>query len=189
AALPVEKNENIKAGQPIVVVNCGQRLEVEVAVPESLIIAIQTGQPTTVTFDALPKQSFAATITEVGVASSQATTTFPVIVRLQDSTPEIRPGMTAEVSFQFATQDSTLVVPSAAVHEDRQGRFVFVVEPLENKELAIVHRRAVEVGALTENGLEILSGLQVGEQVVTAGISQLQEGLKVRLLPEKPYNS
>jgi multidrug efflux pump subunit AcrA (membrane-fusion protein) len=47
---------------------------------------------------------------------------------------------------------------------------------------ATVHKRIVSVGELTGGGFEITEGLEDGEMVVTAGISKLTEGLRVKLL-------
>ena len=74
------------------------------------------------------------------------------------------------------------MVPTVAVLEDRQGRFVFVVRPQsEETEFGIIHRRAVTVGELTTDGLEILQGLKDRDKVVTAGVSRIVDGQKVRL--------
>jgi len=74
------------------------------------------------------------------------------------------------------------VVPSFAVGEDGEGRFVYVVEPAPDAAgEGIVRRQAVTVGDLTTEGLEIVSGLQDGDRVVTAGVSRIEDGLRVRL--------
>ena len=70
---------------------------------------------------------------------------------------------------------------SATVGEDNQGNFAFVVEETE-EEFAVVSRRTVAVGRLTRDGFEIQSGLEDGDLVVTAGLSKLADGMKVRLL-------
>ena len=72
-----------------------------------------------------------------------------------------------------------------AVGEDRDGRFVFVLESMTGGEsgasTAVVQRRAVTVGELTGDGLEILSGLEDGELVVTAGVRRLSSGEQVEV--------
>jgi multidrug efflux pump subunit AcrA (membrane-fusion protein) len=89
--------------------------------------------------------------------------------------------MAAEVIFRFeSTREERIIVPSNAVGEDRQGRFVFVVEPAEEG-FGIAHRRPVVIGDLTEQGIEILEGLNDGERVVTAGVTKLNDGQQVRL--------
>ena len=94
----------------------------------------------------------------------------------------MRSGMAAEVAFRFgsATGTDRILVPPFAVGEDRQGRFVFIAEPTEPG-LAIARRKAVRVGELTTEGLEILDGLSDGDLLINAGVSRIEDGLKVRL--------
>jgi RND family efflux transporter MFP subunit len=182
ASVNVEVNENVQTGQTVVLLTSGSNLEVEVGVPGVLITQIAEGDDVRTSFDALPGSTFPGTVTEVGVAATGAGMTFPVTVRLAESGTDLRPGMAAEVGFLFESESQRIVhlVPSAAVGEDREGRFLFVVEPTE-ADLGIVRRRAVSVGELTPDGLEILEGLADGDRVVTAGWSKIEDGLQVRL--------
>jgi RND family efflux transporter MFP subunit len=183
AAVPVEVNENVQSGQTVAVLTSGARPEVEVGMPEVFIARIREGQTVEVTFDALGQRRFEAAVTEVGVASTGMATTFPVKVRLDQETADILPGMAAEVHFRFEGQGDreVLVVPAFAVGEDRDGRFVYVVEELGNN-VGRALRRDVTVGTLTsDGGLEILRGLLDGERVITAGVSRIQDGREVLL--------
>ena len=183
AAVHVEVNENVTPGQPITLITSGSQLEVEVAIPDKLIAKIHEGDQVKIAFDALPDRTFPATVTEVGVAVTGLATTYPVIAKLNHSEPDCRPGMTADVTFRFESKERSerFFVPAVAVGEDRQGRFVFLVEPSEEG-FGITQRRAVTRGELTSDGMEILEGLKDGERVVIAGISRVSDGQKVKLL-------
>jgi RND family efflux transporter MFP subunit len=138
----------------------------------------------TVSCDAVQDKEFIATVREVGVAATGVGTTFPVTVRLDTKEAEIRPGMAATVAFLFESRDEReiFLIPSHAVAEDRDGRFVFVVEPIHDQpNLGIVRRRTVTVGELTHDGLEVFTGLSDGDLVITAGISRIEEGQKVKM--------
>ena len=92
--------------------------------------------------------------------------------------------MAAVVAFRFESKDprERFVVPSEAVGEDRKGRFAYVVEPLPGEEgFGAIRRRDVTVGELTSKGLEVFEGLADGDLVVTAGISHIADGKKVRI--------
>lgn len=184
ASVDVDVNENVNPGQPIVMLTSGARHKVEVGIPEVLIGQIRAGDPVTVTFDALPERSFAALVTEVGVAATGMGTTFPVTVLLNQADSDIRSGMAAEVAFRFESSDQRerFIVPAYAVGEDRAGRFVYVVEPTQEGK-GVVRRRAVESGEITAEGIEIFEGLSDGDLLVTAGVSRIQDGLAVRLQP------
>ncbi|ETX00258.1 MAG: hypothetical protein ETSY1_11870 [Candidatus Entotheonella factor] len=188
ADVAVEVNENVTAGQLVALLTSGGQPEVEVAIPEVFIAQIAKGDEVKVAFDAMPGQTFAAVVSEVGVAATGAATTFPVRVRLAHDEAQIRSGMTANVSFTFGANNAAerIVAPLHAVGEDRQGRFVFVVEP-QGEGVGVVRRRPVKVGELDPEGLEILEGLNPGERLVTAGVKRLEDGREVKfLLPKEP---
>ena len=187
ASAPVEVNENVQAGETIIEVVCGSRLEVAVAVPEVFIARIKKGSKVTATFDAIPGIRFPAIVTKVGVASRQTATTFPVTVQLQQAVPGFRSGLAAEVTFRFEAGNgkARILVPSVAVGEDRDGRYVFIVDELEDG-IGTVKRTPVTVGELSAEGLEIIDGLPDGTRIATAGVRRLREGQKVRLMNSSP---
>lgn len=177
----IEENENVQPGQPVVILTSGSDLEVRIAMPEIMIAQIREGDDVSVKLDAVEQKDFRARVTEVGVASTAYSTTYPVVVRLIETNPDIRPGMAAEVSFTFETVNDRecFIVPPVAVGEDRSGRYVFIVEPADSG-LGIVMKKQVEIGELTPNGLEIFEGLHDGDFLVTAGVSRIQDSLKVK---------
>jgi RND family efflux transporter MFP subunit len=182
ASVDAEVNENVVTGRPIVMLAGAGSPEVEVAVPEILIDQIQEGANVQARFDAIPGKTFAATVTEVGVASVGFATTYPVKVRLEEADERVRPGMAAEVMFEFERTDDRerFIVPPVSVGEDGAGRFVFVVETTGDG-FGLAKRIPVTVGQLTSRGLEVTEGLKDGDLVVTAGVSRISDGQKVRL--------
>jgi RND family efflux transporter MFP subunit len=185
AQTPVEVNENVQPGTPVVILNAGARPEVEVGIPEVLIRDIQQGAPATARFDAIPNRRFTGHITEVGVSATPGMTTYPVTVELSQLDSRLLPGMAGEVTFYFGDDGSAAryVVPSHAVVQDRDGRFLFVVSG-EADGLGVVERRAVVTGRLIGSGLEVLEGLQGGEKVVVTGANRVQDGQQVRVSVE-----
>jgi RND family efflux transporter MFP subunit len=186
AAVDVEVNENVNQGRTIVRLTSGSRPEIEVAIPGVLIADIRHGEPASVSLSALPGRDFDAVVTEVGVAATGAATTFPVTVRLNNDSDGIRSGMAADVSFQFADDGNRdrIFVPAYAVGEDRQGTFVFLLERGDENGVGVVRRLPVQVGSelMPEGRLEIVSGLAIGQRIVTAGVRRLTDGQRVKLL-------
>ena len=183
ADLDVEVNENVAAGQPIALLGCGGDTEVKVQVPGSVISEIRSGDPATVRFAEIEDVLFPGTVAEVGVAATEVGTTFPVTVRIDEEPVPLRSGLSGEVNFMVGSTDGKgrILLPLSAVGGDMQGRFVFVLKNPDQK-VTTLDRRAVEVGELTARGVEILSGVEPGEKVVTAGVSQVRDGQKVRVL-------
>ncbi|MEM7606460.1 MAG: hypothetical protein AAF411_13970, partial [Myxococcota bacterium] len=69
----------------------------------------------------------------------------------------------------------------SAVGEDRDGRFVYVIEG--EGEMGIVRRRGVEVAGVTGDALRVTEGVSGDERIVTAGVSRIRDGLEVRVPP------
>lgn len=182
ARVLAEENENVAAGQAIVVLASGAVPEVGLAVPEALIREIRKGTAATVTFDAIPNRQYLGTVTEVGVTAGATGTTFPVSVRLGPAASEIRAGMAASVEMAFGagSEPGRFILPTHAVGEDRAGRFVYVADP-NRAGIAVVRRCAVKVGQLLPGGIEVTEGVAEGDRVIVAGVSRLQHGDEVRL--------
>lgn len=182
AAVRVEENENVRAGQAIAVLTSGSQPEVEVGMPEVLISQVVPGARVDVTVDALPGDILTGVVTEVGVAAMGNASTFPVVVRLDTEQKTIRSGMAANVTFRFDPEDDAerIFIPPVAVGEDRESRFVFILKASAD-DLATTERRSVTIGDLTPDGIEVIEGLTDGEFIVTAGIRRIQNGQTVRL--------
>jgi membrane fusion protein, multidrug efflux system len=180
----VKENENVSAGQPIVRLSCGGCPEVRVSVAETQIRAVGVGDPVSVAFPALPGQRFPAEVSEVGVATTAAASAYPVVVRFAGACPGVRPGMAADVEFHFpAAGPDAIRVPVVAVGEDRDGRYVYVLEQVDETRWR-ARRRAVETGEPQAAGLPITRGLEPGERIITAGVRRVSDGMLVRLYDE-----
>ena len=87
------------------------------------------------------------------------------------------PNQFVNVRLKVDTLSQRLVVPLVAIQNGQQGNFVYVVDPNTSK----VHIRTVKLGAQDQNNAEILSGVNVGDDVVTDGTDRLDEGTEVRI--------
>lgn len=184
ATVTAENGENVSPGQPIALLTSGSKPEVAIEVPEALISRIARGNQVAVTFDSMPKKSFTGVVSEVGIAPATGATTFPVTIRIEGEAKAIRPGLAAEVEFRFVATGAKnrFLVPAFSVQSDAKGPFVFIAKPGDP---GTVERRIVEVGELTEDGLEVTKGLNDGELLVTAGVTKLKDGQTVKV-PETP---
>jgi len=185
ASLDIEVNENVASGQQVAAVSCGDEFEVNLDLPESLIGSVDETTPVSIRFGSIPDQVFSGVISEVAVASAAGSAAFPVVIKITGSHPSLRSGLAADVTFQFdlsAGQGGGVVIPVTAIISDPGGTFVFVTEPAEVDNEAIVRRRAVTLGELSQSGIEVVEGLHVGDRVITAGISVIRDGQRV-LLP------
>lgn len=184
ASLDIEVNENVASGQQVAAVSCGDAFEVTLDLPESLISSVSEATPVSIRFGSIPDQDFGGVISEVAVTSAAGSAAFPIVIKIVGSHPSLRSGLAANVTFQFdsAADQGRVVLPVMAVINDLGGTFVFVAEAAEVDDEAVVRRRAVILGELSQSGIEIVDGVRVGDRVITAGISVIRDGQRV-LLP------
>jgi multidrug efflux system membrane fusion protein len=179
-AVMVESNEAIGAGNPIAVLSSEGSPEIEVGVPEVLINNFKKGQKVTVEVPSAPDQRFSGKVQKVAFASGNSPT-YPVVVSI-DSSKQIRPGMAANVTFQFGNEQAkakTLVIPAVSVGEDAKGNFVFLID--ESSDKTIVKKQPITVGKLTSEGFVVTAGLSAGQKIAVAGLQTLLQGQEVKL--------
>lgn len=188
ASINIEVNENVSAGQQVAAVSCGDQFEVTLDLPESLIGLVDDSTPVNIRFAAIPNQAFNGVISEISVASSSGSAGFPVVIQISESHPSLRSGLAADVTFQFdsaAARGAGVVIPVAAVVNDPDGTFVYIAAATDRDGEATVRRRAVTVGELSQYGIEVVSGLSVGDRVITAGLSVIRDGQPVLVSAER----
>ena len=185
AELDVEINENVTPGQLVAAVSCGDAYEVTLDLPESLINTVSAYTPVNIQFGAIPNVQFDGEIAEIAVASGRDSAAFPVVIRIFGSHPSLRSGLAADVTFQLdsASGTSAVVLPVSSIINDPDGTFVFVATPAETPGEATISRRPVALGELSQQGVEITDGVELGDRVVTAGVTVIRDGQRV-LLPE-----
>lgn len=181
-SVQIEINENVSAGQQVATVSCGSEFEVTLDIPESLIGGIDEYTPVSLQFGSIPDQVFSGQITEVGVSSIGGAAAFPVVIKVNEAHPALRSGIAADVTFQFDSANSsgnTFVLPVSAVVNDPSGTFVFVAELTDSPGESIVRQQAVVLGELTQLGIEISNGIELGDRIVVAGTSVIRDQQRV----------
>ena len=181
-----EANELVGSGTPVAIISSERQPEVNVGIPEVFIAQVKKGQAVQISFSVLPNQSFTGIIEEVAYAAGSSPT-YPVIVRIENPTAAIRPGMAANVTFNFSDNPNAtkerIVAPVKAVGEDTEGHFVFLLSA-SGDDAYTVKKQRITIGELLTKGFEIKDGLKVGDIVATAGLKSLLDDMKVKLLEE-----
>ena len=187
------------------------KIETEVEVDETEVVHIKLGDLAKVTLDAFPDTSYVGEVTEIGnspILSTSATgqqgVDFKVVVTITDTIPNVRPGLSADTEITVAERDGVPSIPiqsltvrrrkdlkeenvqadSTAAEKENPGEElegVFVIEG------GRAHFRAVEVGISSQKYFEVLSGLDVGDEVVSGNykaIRDLRDGQLVRVSKE-----
>ena len=180
--LKIHKGENVTTAMSIASISSAKSIEVPISIPGSLIDYVKEEQLCTVTFDALKGKTYKAVVIEVSHASSQRTTTFPVVVRITEKSRKVHPGMSATVRFDFHNDinKNSFVVPLHVLMEDKKGYYLYIVNDIVAN-VGVIERCNVRRGELTSGGIIITSGVGSKMKVLTAGMSRVHEGQKVRV--------
>lgn len=142
-------------------------LHAEADVSEANIATLQIGQPIDYTFDALgPDQHFAGKVLTINPASTIISGVVNYLVKGSlENIPNLKPGMTANMTILVAKKDNALAVPSTAVINKNNGNYVRVIDDPQKK---TYHEVKVQTGLQADGGLvEIVSGISDGQEIVT----------------------
>ena len=182
----VDEFQNLQPQEAVLVLQDLTSLEIEVSVPERDVAQSErrrNPEQTTrqirprVQVSSLPDFEFPARLVEFSTTADPATRTFQA--RLTFDRPDnqnILPGMTARVTYN-AVSETGVRLPSNATFADASGNAnVWVVD----NATMTVSQRAVTLGNLTGDQVDVLTGLNAGDLVAVSGVSQLREGVQVR---------
>ncbi len=150
-----------------------ERVWVIADVFEKDIASVVLGQTATVTLRAYPDKSFAGKIVWISEVIDEATRTLKVRVELNNPERLLKPGSFARVTIKTAINGSGVAVPAAAIQRQKGEAIVFV-----EAGDGLYQRREVKLGVSGEEAIEVKSGLDVGEVVVTNGSFLLKSELE-----------
>lgn len=163
----IKLGEQAQASREVMKLQNVGELYAEALVSEADIASVRVGQTIDNTFDALgPYEHFESKVLVVNPASTvvSGVVNYKVIGSLENI-PNIKPGMTANMTILVAEKKAVLVVPSSAIINKEDKRYVRVVDDTKTKAF---HEVEVTTGLEADSGLtEILSGLTEGQEVVT----------------------
>lgn len=166
----------VKLHQPTFSITDFDPLLAVLHVPEREMSKLRVGFPGEITADALPDSKFPGKILRISPIVDAGTGTFKVTVEIIDKTRKLKPGMFTRVFIIYDTHEDTLLVPKGAVLSEDMETSVFVIR----KDIA--SKQNVETGYENSTHVEILSGLNVGDTIVTTGLSSLKDGSKITVV-------
>jgi RND family efflux transporter MFP subunit len=154
-------------------------LEFHADVDQTDIGSLKRGQRVVIVLDAFADQRFKGIVDEITISNTEETSgrvRYKVRVALEKSDAPIRLGMTGTADFIMARKENILTLPSAVVGQRQGEEFVFVVDAGKARQ------RPIRVGLRNEELVEVVSGLQVGAQVIHQGRSKITDGQAVEVL-------
>lgn len=164
--VPIKVGNPIMPGAGIPVVN-KEKLKAQSNLGERYIGKVKIGDPVTLVFNS--NDSMRTKLSYVAQAVDPISRSFLVEAKLPSSS-KLSPNMSAKMKIANYQKSSAIVVPVNIIQKTEEGEMVYVAEGGKA-------RAAILVTGRNSNGMvEVLGGLQAGDQVVTAGFEDLEDG-------------
>lgn len=174
----VSPGDLIEADTLITSLQTLDKLQVDFSVPERYVALLEP-QTSLILWVAGFSQPFTAQVRAISPRVDVNTRTLIVRADVANQQRKLRPGNYARVELT-TRNDTALLVPSIAVLQSVENTSVFTVEN------GVAVRRTVETGRRNSAQVEILRGLQVGDEIITSGIQSVREGEAVNVVSAEP---
>jgi RND family efflux transporter MFP subunit len=176
-----EERELVAAGAPVLVLGAqDQGFVVRAGLADREIVQIKLRDTAKIQLDALPGVTLTGKVSEIASAADPASGLFDIEVQLDATTQPLKSGLVAKLDIvpASALAAEKVYVPVASIVEGNGRKAsVFILD--QN----YARRRDVEVAFIDEESVALLSGLTVGESVITDGALYLEDGEAVAVQP------
>lgn len=196
----VERGQYVSPGMVLVTLQQLDPIRVDFPMPEQLISKLRVGQRLEVTVDTFPGEIFKGEIESLDARVAQDTRTLLVRGSLPNGRRLLLPGMFANVMVLAGEPREVVTVPRTAVTYSLYGDSIYAVKsvagspPGDGKAEAtaepklVADRRFVKTGEAREDRVVVLTGVAVGEEVVTTGQLKLNPGAAIRIDNTQPLS-
>lgn len=169
----VDPGEYVVKGEPVIEMVNVSTIRITVSVPEMDVRHLQVGQVVTATIDAHGTDRWDGVVDFVAYKADAATKTFEVRVVVDNADGRIRPGMAARVAFVRRDIPDALTAPLFAVVDRGGERLLYVVED------GVARARHITIGHISQDRVQVLDGLKVGDMLIVTGHKDVEDGIPV----------
>lgn len=174
----VELGDLVRGNQELYTIADLEPLLARIHIPEKRIQQIRVGQEARLVIESLPGDGFPGRIRMISPGVDPGSGTVKVTLEIPDRSGQLKPGMFATVRIITDRHADAMVIPKKALIIETDDDDLFVVE--DGKAV----RTRVTLGFVEGDGVEVLSGLEPGQRVITVGHDGLKDGAVVRAIGE-----
>lgn len=159
----------------IVQIDAIERLRLLFTLPEMAVGLVRIGYPLEISVAPYPGETFRGEIYFIAPTVDPQNRRLTVKALVPNENHRLRPGLFADIRAKVAEHPDALVVPETAVTYDARGAFVWKVDAE-----GVASRSSIEMGIRAGGRIEILSGLEEGDRIVSAGSHKVLPGATVK---------
>ena len=178
----VDVGQYLAVGTAIVTLQQLNPLYVDFYLPQQALSQLQVGQTVDVSIDAFPGQTFPAKISALDAVVDTTSRSLQVRATLPNDNLLLRPGMFASVKVDIGAPHELITLPQTALTYNPYGTTVYTVQHQtgpNNKAALTAQQVFVTTGDTRGDQVAVLTGLQPGAEVVTAGQLKLRNGTPI----------
>lgn len=168
--------QHVRPGDELFQVTDYNPLIARIYLPERDVLGLEEGRTVQIRLDAADQVSFAGRIRQISPVVDTSTGTVKVTVEATEPPKEVRPGSFVSVNIVRETHPEAVLLPREAVLRELQKAHVFVAED------DVAEKRSVTLGLEEGDLIEVISGVEAGDQVIVTGQGGLKDGSAVKIL-------
>lgn len=170
-------NGDVSATQPILQVMQINPVKLKINIPESFYNSVKKGMQVTAKTEIFGEEEFLGTISLIYPTIDPLTRTFTCEVKVNNANSKLKPGMFGRVELNLGKASTIMVSDKAIVKQSGSNdKYVFI------EKNGVVEYRKVQLGRRLEDKIEVINGVEDGENVVITGQSKLMDGTKVEVI-------
>ncbi|MBV9073234.1 MAG: efflux RND transporter periplasmic adaptor subunit [Acidobacteria bacterium] len=178
-SVPIKQGEYVQQGELLIELANLTRVQVRAFVDEPELGKLANGQPVSITWDALPGKTWHGELTQMPytVTTYGTRNVGQVLCGVENDDGRLLPNINVTVTVNIANKKDVVTVAREALHDDENGRFVYVIKD------GHLDRQPVEAGIANNTRIEITKGVDPGELVALNSLNPseaLRPGLEVR---------
>jgi membrane fusion protein (multidrug efflux system) len=180
----INLGQYLAAGAAIVSLQALNPIYVNFGVPQQQSPLVKTGRILELTSDDVPGVRFSGRVTAIDSVVNEATRNLQVQATLPNPGGKLRPGMFVQVQLGLGSSQKVIPLPASAINYAPYGDSVFVVTDLKDpkgKSYRGVRQQFVKLQGSRGDQVGVISGINPGEEVVSAGVFKLRNGAPVQV--------
>ncbi|MFD2111239.1 efflux RND transporter periplasmic adaptor subunit [Thiorhodococcus fuscus] len=175
----VSQGALVEPGDLITTLDDDSRMKLDFSIASVFLGALAPGMTISAKTAAFPGQVFTGQVTGIDTRIDPVTRSVKVRALIPNAEGHLKPGLLMQVELRINPRE-TLVIPEAAVQH--RGEEHFVMRVSQGEAGPVAERRAIATGTRQAGVVEVLSGLDLGDRVVTDGNEKIHSGQSLRIL-------
>lgn len=172
----IRPSSNMSLGTPVALVVDMDTVRIKINVIERDFPKIKEGQRSEIKVDAYPGEIFTGEVERINPVIDLSSRTALAEIKIPNKDHRLKSGMFGRTEVITAKHEEVVVIPADAVTEEESSSYAFIVNDKK------AHKRKLTLGIKQGNQVQVLDGIEAGEEIIIVGQKGLKDGSKVEVI-------